>query len=423
MCDTLYKKIGKDAIFLKNSDRSANEPNLIVYRPARKAQGEVQCTYITIPDEDSFAVMLYKPSWIWGAEMGINEHGVTIGNEAVWTRSGGKKTERLLGMDLLRLGLERGKTAKDALEIIIKLLEKHGQGGNAGYDHSFYYDNSFLIADANEAYILETAGKNWAWKKVNNQANISNRLSLGSDYDASSIKGNFLKQNLEPIFSFFSGSKQRKECGERGLKNIKDMSIMDALSVLRSHLGDIDDKKLFSKGSVKSVCMHAGGVGDQTTGSMAVFYIGGMPYVWVTGSSTPCLSVFKPVVFNKVHAPIFENEKDSFNYFMQREKATRAIYAGLIDANTHRARLKQLEISFIDSFESLLKDTTNDDAKAQIFERLCIECATREQKMYDSYKTQIEMLDAGKGKLPPYWCKKSEKFGKNVFERQLSKRI
>ncbi len=49
--------------------------------------------------------MLSKPSWMWGAEMGANEHGVVVGNEAVWTTLNDPYTdsqERLLGMDLLR---------------------------------------------------------------------------------------------------------------------------------------------------------------------------------------------------------------------------------------------------------------------------------------------------------------------------------
>ena len=50
------------------------------------------------------AVILSKPAWMWGAEMGANEHGVCIGNEAVWTKLNGPEDEKekLLGMDLLR---------------------------------------------------------------------------------------------------------------------------------------------------------------------------------------------------------------------------------------------------------------------------------------------------------------------------------
>ncbi len=411
MCDTLFKKIGEDAIFLKNSDRAANEPNLVVYYPKRKAKGECKCTYISVVDKDSLAILLYKPSWIWGAEMGINEKGVTIGNEAVWTKVKGKKTERLLGMDLLRLGLERGETAKDALHIIISLLEEYGQGGNAGYDHPFYYDNSYLITDGKETYVLETAGKKWAWKKVESQANISNRLSITDNYDGSSEKGNFLKKNFEPIYSFFSGSKQRKESGACGLNNIKEFSLSDAFSALRIHYNDADDDTLFSKGSVKSVCMHAGGIGDHTTGSMAVFYVSGKPYVWVTGSSTPCLSVFKPVSFGKTQAPVFADEKDSFAYFLQREKVNRAIYAKLIDAKAHRESIKKLETTFIEEFKTYIKN----DGKN--YYNFCIECAKEEQKLYDSYLSQVNLLEQGEGNLPPYWQKKNQKLGKNVFAK------
>ena len=47
----------------------------------------LRCTYIEISQaEQTLAVVLSKPSWMWGAEMGANSAGVVIGNEAVWNR-------------------------------------------------------------------------------------------------------------------------------------------------------------------------------------------------------------------------------------------------------------------------------------------------------------------------------------------------
>lgn len=63
----------------------------------------LQCTYIQIPQvERTHAVILSKPAWMWGAEMGANDHGVCVGNEAVWTREAITPGEALLGMDLVR---------------------------------------------------------------------------------------------------------------------------------------------------------------------------------------------------------------------------------------------------------------------------------------------------------------------------------
>lgn len=155
-----------------------------------------QCTYISVDSVDETnAVILSKPAWMWGAEMGANQFGLCIGNEAIWTQLNGPsdEEERLLGMDLVRLGLERAKTAKEALTVITALLEKYGQGGTCSESSSFTYHNSFLMVDPYEAFVLETADRQWAAERVESGArNISNCLSIGTKID-------FMSKDLKQV--------------------------------------------------------------------------------------------------------------------------------------------------------------------------------------------------------------------------------
>ncbi len=190
MCDTFVALPDAtpdgSVIFVNNSDRPEGEIQDVVsfsaqtYPPGQS----VQCTTIQIPQvEHTYAVILSQPRWMWGAEMGANECGVVIGNEAVWTTEPYQSTG-LLGMDLVRLGLERGETAFAALQIIIHLLEQYGQGGNCADHFSFTYHNSFLIADYKAAWVLETAGKYWVAQRVTQGTrSISNTLSIRSAGD------------------------------------------------------------------------------------------------------------------------------------------------------------------------------------------------------------------------------------------------
>lgn len=191
-CDTFValppSTEGQRIIFGKNSDRPCDEVQEVIYFPAKdhNAGDKVECTYIEIEQAShTYAVVLSRPAWLWGAEMGANQHQVCIGNEAVWGRDNADDEEALLGMDLVRLGLERADSAEKAVDVITELLAKYGQGGNCMEDESgFTYHNSFLISDRTEAWVLETSGMYWAAERVEDgYRNISNQYSITTKID------------------------------------------------------------------------------------------------------------------------------------------------------------------------------------------------------------------------------------------------
>jgi secernin len=178
-------------ILAKNSDRPPMEAQPLVHRERwrRREPGEkVKCTYIEIPQvAETYEHLGSRIWWAFGYEQGMNEHGVAIGNEAVWSKEPYQWGDGLLGMDLLRLGLERGKTAYEAMQVIVALVGRYGQSGDcerSGEWGKANYHNSFLIADPNEAWVLETAGRYWVAKKITHGVySISNIYSIEKDWD------------------------------------------------------------------------------------------------------------------------------------------------------------------------------------------------------------------------------------------------
>ncbi len=171
-------------VFAKNSDRPPGEPQITWPFGRRSSAGcSLRTQYLTIGDTGAHATLLSCPIWLWGAEHGVNEHGVAIGNERVaTTHDSSAAPPALIGMDLVRLGLERARTAAEAVEVMTGLLDDCGQGGIADATHSEAYDSSFLLADPTSAFVLETAGREWVTASFDGGTAISNRLSLDADW-------------------------------------------------------------------------------------------------------------------------------------------------------------------------------------------------------------------------------------------------
>lgn len=187
MCDTLCAIRTAGALFAKNSDRSLREVQLIEACARRSGGSPLRTQYLTLDDPGAHALLGSRPDWLWGFEHGVNERRVAIGNEKVYT-TGDPFAEpaALIGMDIARLGLERGGTADEALEAMTSALERHGQGGVADNTSNEPYFSSFLIADPRSGWILETAGRTWVAAPVTVAAAISNRLTIRAEWTRSS---------------------------------------------------------------------------------------------------------------------------------------------------------------------------------------------------------------------------------------------
>jgi len=374
MCDTMVAvgsvtKSG-NVIFAKNSDRESDESQVLLRIPRKKHDLSVfpklKTTYIEIDQvEQTNEIVISKPSWMWGCEMGFNEFSVIIGNEAVFTKEAYGEAS-LVGMDMIRLALERTKTAKEAVEYIIFLLERHGQGGNCGMAKKMQYHNSFIVADKNEAYVLETAGKYWVTKKVTDYYSISNGLTLENDFDdchpdlirdsiarkmcTGRVDFNFRKAYSDPLYSMFSCCTQRAALSREIIGRDKGhITIETMMKALRGHQDGAD--RSFERGSMKNICMHAGClVTSQTTASLVGELKSESEY-WYTASSLPCISVFKPFVFNSDFELFTEDEQEKgIEYWTKREKISRMMLTKQINETEYLSERDVVQKEILDVY-------------------------------------------------------------------------
>lgn len=122
----------------------------------------------------TFAVLGVQPVGHWGLAHGINEHRVAVGVTEWHSKLRGDPSA-LDGLDLVRLALERSRSAHQAVEVITDLLERHADGSRAG-------DYIFLLADANEAFVLETSGKYWAMLECGHTRVVTDAAMIRQDW-------------------------------------------------------------------------------------------------------------------------------------------------------------------------------------------------------------------------------------------------
>ncbi len=368
MCDTLilHDISGKPLVFGKNSDRHPEEPQTLVYYAPRNPGTAKIRESIEYADK-GYAFLLSKPSWMEGGEMGINSQGLAIGNEAVFSRFKADESG-VLGMDILRAALSACTSAKEAVDFITSFVEKYPQGGNGAYKGKLVYSNSFLATDHEEAYVIETAGKRWAWRKAMIADAISNTYCIEDDYKR---LDNQTRKEIAPVneraacsdeadpgrkgernswkkyvedrkYLLFTKGEQRRSASLAGLMRAAALSSGGGLSapaqssseaglaslvaILRSHEGGAKPGALF--GGMKNLCMHSGIYPKSaTTTSLAVEYLPGGAIVWYTGAPYPCLSLYKPTLlwggrFYSIWKPLVDESSAEAGYRYWKTRAT-----------------------------------------------------------------------------------------------------
>lgn len=117
-------------------------------------------------------VLCVRTPSLWGAYHGVNEHAVAAGVQPLRTRLDGT-APGLHGTDLVRLVLQRARSARQAVDVLTDLLSRYGQDGAS----------AFLIADAAEAFAIETAGRWWVYQEVQELRAQTDVCTVRQDWD------------------------------------------------------------------------------------------------------------------------------------------------------------------------------------------------------------------------------------------------
>ena len=323
-CDTVVAlsnaTVDNQVIFGKNSDRPAIECQPLVLRDRKSyfLGSMTNCQFIQLPEvRTTYRHIGSTPYWCWGDEHGFNEHQVVIGNEGLKSKYE-FDSPKLIGMELVRLGLERASTAAEAVEVMTTLITKYGQGEFSNKANVRTYDNGYIIADPHEAYILETAGHEWATKRIDSVAGISNVYSIEDDWDCLSPtaleqaiannwwRGKAEQLNFSEAYSYQvdrsvgSGAVRRRRSCSLLNQHLGNIDIETTIAVLSDHGGDDTDRTSFDTVLRQGgICVHHNqdGTGGNTAASLVAHLCADnsrLPVYW-SSLYSPCLGVFLPM--------------------------------------------------------------------------------------------------------------------------------
>jgi hypothetical protein len=224
------------------------------------------------------------------------------------------------------------------VSFIAQSVEEQPQGGNGAYKGKLVYSNSYLVADFQGAWIIETAGRRWAARSLDKHGAISNSYSITDDFDradaetmAKKAPGYSWKKEVESRFyGFISKGDARRACSLRHA-GWESVDAAEVFAAMRDH-GPFDPAHPGRGRRMRSVCMHGGGiVNNATTASMVVQLSASnrSAVIWFTASPLPCVSLYRPAILdNGSFCSLWsgydyrENSKGAAAYWQKRRATT-----------------------------------------------------------------------------------------------------
>jgi len=192
-CTTIL--IGKDAtgdgsVMLGHNEDMGTVSGRLKYQPGQThEEKEVQINYVTIPqvpetvpywasgNSQPVADKHYDGGWVL---CGMNQFGVSLGCNTMSTREERiPRGKGIMRYSIRQLILERSKSAREAVDLIGRLIDTYGQSDSPV---------AYCIADQNEAWLVETTYRQWVAKRIPDDGFhvIANQYTIESEWDLAS---------------------------------------------------------------------------------------------------------------------------------------------------------------------------------------------------------------------------------------------
>jgi secernin len=229
----------------------------------------------------------------------------------------------------------------------------------------------------------------------------------------------FARCYSDRLYTTFSMAHPRQSRTTDLLKRrLGQITVAVMIDALRDHGEGHQDSFNPAQSSMASVCMHAANEltrSSQSVGSMVAHLNGNQSTLWLTGTSAPCTSVFKPVALSGTvlpdHRPQAGAAFDPASLWWRHEPLHRALLRGYNNGHALYAQERDaLEETFLSEVSDLMVGSAGAGPSAADWEVLSQRCFDRATRATDEWIERVAQITASRRIPMPfdlYWRKQA----------------